>query len=109
MMTEEDKVEESIIDMLRTIADPELPVNIYELGLIYFINLSNIKKDLYGVEIVMTVTAPNCPAIETLPQEIKDKVESLKKIKYCKVTVTFDPSWDMRMMSEAAKLELGFL
>ena len=108
-MTEKDKVEESITDMLRTVADPELPVNIYELGLIYSINLSYIEKDLYNVEIVMTVTAPNCPAIETMPQEVKDKLESLEKIKECKVIVTFDPPWDMRMMSEAARLELGFL
>jgi len=103
------EVKDKIIEEIRKIYDPELPVNIYELGLIYSINLSYIEKDLYDVEIVMTVTAPNCPAIETMPQEVKDKAESLEKIKECKVTVTFDPPWDMRMMSEAAKLELGFL
>ena len=108
-MTEEEKIEEKITDVLRTIADPELPVNIYELGLIYSIKLSKVNNNTYDLDIVMTVTAPNCPAIESMPKEIKEKTESLDDIKNCNVKITFDPPWDMRMMSEAAKLELGFL
>ena len=106
----EKKVEEQVTDVLKTVHDPEIPVNIYELGLIYFVK---VKKSLSGegffVNVIMTVTSPNCPAIESLPEEITYKVEKLDSVIKCDVEVTFDPPWDRSFMSEEAKLELGFL
>ena len=104
-------IEEKVVEVLKTVYDPELPVNIYELGLIYFVivkaSLSNDQEFFVNVE--MTVTSPNCPAIETLPQDIIDGVEKLDNVLKCDVEVTFDPPWDKSFMSEEAKLELGFL
>lgn len=96
---------ENIVKVLKTIFDPEIPVDIYELGLIYdvFVNES------YEVKILMTLTSPNCPVAETLPMEIKEKVSSLDKVKDVEIELTFDPPWDKDMMSEEAKLELGML
>jgi len=112
-MTENKIVEEQVIMVLKTIYDPELPVNIYELGLIYFVTPSICKKtntkDSYNVHVEMTVTSPNCPAIESLPEEIKEKVENLESINECGVVVTFDPPWDESFMTDEAKLELGML
>lgn len=94
-----------IIARLKTIYDPEIPVDIYELGLIYEINV-----DLYGhVQITMTLTSPNCPSAEEIPQEVETKVKELEQVKELKVSLTFDPPWDKDMMSEEAQLELGFL
>ena len=105
------RVEEQVIMVLKTIYDPELPVNIYDLGLIYFVivkeSLNNDQEFFVNVE--MTVTSPNCPAIESLPQDIIDGVERLDSVIKCDVEVTFDPPWDKSFMSEEAKLELGFL
>lgn len=96
-------MENQIIEALRTCYDPEIPVNIYELGLIY-----DIKVDLSGeVEIRMTLTAPNCPAAGTLPGEVRDKAKAVPGVTDAKVEVVFDPPWDPSRMSEAAKLELG--
>ena len=91
--------------MLRTIFDPEIPVNIYELGLIYEINL--IKEDV--VEVVMTLTSPSCPVAGTLPGEVEQKVKSVSGVSDAVVELVFEPAWNQDMMSEEAKLELGFL
>ena len=96
---------EKIVKVLKTIYDPEIPVDIYELGLIYdvFVNEDN------EVKILMTLTTPNCPVAETLPVEVEDKVKSLKMIKDAEVEIKFDPPWTQDLMSEEAKLELGML
>ena len=110
-MTPEKIVEEQVIMALKTVYDPELPVNIYELGLIYFIKVKkslNVDSDFF-VNIEMTVTSPNCPAIESLPMDIIEAVEKLSSVVKCDVEVTFDPPWDRSFMSEEAQLELGFL
>jgi FeS assembly SUF system protein len=94
-----------IIDKLKTVYDPEIPVNIYDLGLIY-----NISIDEQSVaHITMTLTAPNCPVAETLPVEVEETVMSIDGIEGCKVEITFDPPWTKDMMSEEAMLDLGFL
>ena len=96
---------ETVDKVLKTIYDPEIPVDIYELGLIYdvFLNEDN------DVKILMTLTTPNCPVAESLPQEVKDKVASIEGVKSAEVEMTFDPPWSRDLMSEEAKLELGFL
>jgi len=96
---------EDVVQVLCQIYDPEIPVNIYELGLIYDVQVS----DDYEVKILMTFTAPNCPVAETLPVEIKEKVEKISKVKTATIDITWDPPWEKNMMSEEAKLELGFL
>ncbi len=98
-------LENKIVEMLKTIYDPEIPVDIFELGLIYEVR---IDEDPH-VEIDMTLTSPNCPVAETLPKEVEDKVASVEHVKSAKVNIVFDPPWDKDMMSEEAKLELGFL
>jgi len=110
-MKPEKIVEEQVIMALKTVYDPELPVNIYELGLIYFINIKkSLKVDSdFFVNVEMTVTSPNCPAIESLPMDIIEAVEKLSSVVKCDVEVTFDPPWDRSFMSEEAQLELGFL
>lgn len=96
---------EKIVRVLKTIYDPEIPVDIYELGLIYdvFVNEDN------DVKILMTLTSPNCPVAETLPVEVEEKVKSLDELKDVEVEITFDPPWTQELMSEEAKLELGML
>lgn len=103
----EDSLElgEKIVKVLKTIYDPEIPVDIYELGLIYDV-LVNEDND---VKILMTLTSPNCPVAETLPVEIEEKVKSLDLVKDAEVEITFDPPWTQDLMSEEAKLELGLL
>ena len=96
---------ENVIQTLCEIYDPEIPVNIYELGLIYDIQISKN----WDVKILMTFTAPNCPVAESMPVEIKDKVLKIKKINSVDVEITWDPPWNKDMMSDEAKLELGFL
>lgn len=98
-------VQNEAIEVLQTVFDPEIPVNIYELGLIYEVNVSN---DL-NVEIIMSLTSPFCPAAQSMPEEIKQKVGSIQGVQEVKVTVTFDPPWTQDMMSESAKLQLGFM
>lgn len=98
-------LENTIIDVLKTIYDPEIPVDVYELGLIY-----EVKIDGEGnVEIEMTLTSPNCPVAESMPKEVEDKVGAVGGVTASKVNIVFDPPWDKDMMSEEAKLELGFL
>lgn len=94
-----------VIAKLKTVYDPEIPVDIYELGLIY-----DITVDEEGnVKILMTLTSPNCPAAEEIPNDIQNKVKALEEVKELNVQITFDPPWDKDMMSEEAQLELGFL
>ena len=99
------KIGEDVVAVLCEIYDPEIPVNIYELGLIYDVQVN----DEYDVRVLMTFTAPNCPVVESLPVEIKEKIEKIKIIKSATIEITWDPPWDKSMMSEEAKLELGFL
>jgi len=99
------ETESGIIDTLKTIYDPEIPVNIYDLGLIYEIGLDKDKV----ADITMTLTAPNCPMADMIVEEVKYKVAGTKGVKDCRVTLTFDPPWDRDMMTDEAKLELGFL
>jgi FeS assembly SUF system protein len=99
------ELENNIVKTLKTIYDPEIPVDIFELGLIYEIRIN----DDGFVDIDMTLTSPNCPVAETLPKEVEDKVKAMDEISDCKVHIVFDPPWDKDMMSEEAKLELGFL
>lgn len=96
---------EKIVRVLKTIYDPEIPVDIYELGLIYDVL---INED-YDAKILMTLTSPNCPVAESLPVEIEEKVKSLDELKDVEVEITFDPPWTQELMSEEAKLELGLL
>jgi len=96
---------EAIVKKLKTIYDPEIPVDIYELGLIYDVM---VNTD-YEVKILMTLTSPNCPVAESLPREVEEKVKSIEHIKGAEVEITFDPPWSKDLMSEEAKLELGML
>ena len=96
---------EKIVKVLKTIYDPEIPVDIYELGLIYDVM---VNED-YDVKILMTLTSPNCPVAETLPVEVEEKIKSIDEIKDAEVEITFDPPWSQELMSEEAKLELGML
>jgi FeS assembly SUF system protein len=96
---------EKIVRVLKTIFDPEIPVDIYELGLIYDVF---VNED-YEVKILMTLTTPNCPVAETLPLEVEDKIKSLNEVKDAEVEITFDPPWSQDLMSDEAKLELGML
>ena len=96
---------EKIVKVLKTIYDPEIPVDIYELGLIYDV----LVNEEYEVKILMTLTSPNCPVAETLPVEVEEKVKSIDILKDVEVEITFDPPWTQDLMSEEAKLELGLL
>lgn len=99
------QVQEEAIQQIQTCYDPEIPVNIYELGLIYEVRVS---PDL-NVEVIMTLTSPFCPAAQTLPEEVKSKIQEIEGVKEVKVEVVFDPPWTQDLMSEAAKLQLGFM
>ena len=106
-MTQEEKlkIEERIVDVLKTVYDPEIPVDIYNLGLIYRIDL---HED--GIlEVDMTLTAPNCPAADFIVEDVRTKLEGIAGVKDARVNLVFDPEWDKDMMTEEAKLELGFL
>jgi len=99
------ELENTIVNVLKTIHDPEIPVDIYELGLIYEVKIDEQKN----VHIEMTLTSPNCPVAESMPKEVEDKVAAIDGVYSSKVEIVFDPPWDKDMMSEEAKLELGFL
>ena len=99
------EVKDEVVQAMQTIFDPEIPVNIYELGLIYEVNVDPVLN----VHILMTLTAPNCPAAEILPEEVKQAAESIEGVQKAEVEITFEPTWTMEMMSETAKLELGLL
>ncbi|KAB4492625.1 DUF59 domain-containing protein [Bacteroides thetaiotaomicron] len=99
------KIEEKIVAMLKTVYDPEIPVNVYDLGLIYKIDVSDNGE----VALDMTLTAPNCPAADFIMEDIRQKVESVEGVTAATINLVFEPEWDKDMMSEEAKLELGFL
>lgn len=96
---------EKIIHVTKNIYDPEIPVNIYELGLIYEVDV----KENGQVKVVMTLTAPNCPVAESLPAQVKEEIEFLTGVTEVNLEITFEPPWDMEMMSDEAKLEMGLL
>ena len=96
---------DKIVAVLKTIYDPEIPVDVYELGLIYDVM---VNED-YDVKVIMTLTTPNCPVAETLPKEVEDKIKSLKEVNDCEVEITFEPAWTKDFLSAEAKLELGML
>ena len=100
-----EKLGEEIVRVLKTIYDPEIPVDIYELGLIYDVFVNEDCE----VKILMTLTSPNCPVAESLPQEVNEKVKSLNQVKDSEIEMTFDPPWSKDLMSEEAQLELGFM
>lgn len=104
-MIDTEALKEKVIEVIKTIYDPELPVNIYELGLIYEVTVLPISN----VQIVMTLTAPSCPAAQSLPIEVDQKVREIEGVNDVHVAVTWTPPWDKSRMSEAAQLELGFL
>lgn len=104
LLTEE-QTKTAIIDVLKTVFDPEIPVNIYDLGLIYEINVFPDKN----VEVVMTLTSPNCPVAGTLPGDVEQKVKSVSGVNDVTIELVFEPPWNQEMMSEEAKLELGFM
>ena len=104
-MIDPNELGEKVVKVLKTIYDPEIPVDIYELGLIYDVF---VNED-YEVKILMTLTTPNCPVAETLPLEVEEKVKILPMVKKVKVEIVFEPTWNKDMISEEAKLELGML
>jgi FeS assembly SUF system protein len=99
------EVEELIIETLKTIYDPEIPVDIYEMGLIYEVKID----DEFNVEIDMTLTSPSCPVAESLPEEVRSKIDGMWSVKSAKVELVWEPSWSKDMMSEEALLELGMM
>lgn len=99
------KLEEDIVRMLKTVYDPEIPVDIYNLGLIYNVDVD----DSNNVTITMTLTAPNCPAADFILEDVRFKVSSIKEVNNVIVDLTFEPEWNKDMLSEEAKLDLGFL
>ncbi len=99
------ELEEKIVKILKTVYDPEIPVNVYDLGLIYDVDVDDDKN----VVITMTLTAPGCPAADFIMEDVQMKVESVEGVKSVDVRLTFEPTWHKDMMSEEAKLELGFL
>jgi len=114
-MTQEEKtlIEERIVDVLKTVYDPEIPVDIYELGMIYRIDVKDSDGSPDGgggaiVDLDMTFTAPNCPAADFILEDVRTKVESVDGVASCNANLVFEPAWDQSMMSEEARIELGF-
>ena len=105
MSLDKKDIESRVVDVLKTIFDPEIPVDIYELGLIYEVKVN----DSAFVHILMTLTSPSCPVAETMPVEVEEKVAGIKDVDGAKVEIVFDPPWTKEMMSEEALLELGFM
>ena len=99
------QTEEKIVTMLKTVYDPEIPVNIYDLGLIYKVDID----EEHNVRIDMTLTAPNCPAADFILEDVRQKIESIDGVKSVEVNLVFEPEWDRDMMTEETKLELGML
>lgn len=104
-MSELLKLEEDIVTMLKMVYDPEIPVNVFDLGLIYDVDIDDDKN----VTVTMTLTAPNCPAADFILEDVRYKVQSVKGVNNVIVNLTFEPAWNRDMLSEEAKLELGFL
>ena len=105
MIPNKETIKSAVIDVLRNVHDPEIPANIYDMGLVYGIEVTDEHK----VFITMTLTAPNCPVADSLPIEVRNNILMIEGVKDAQVDITFDPPWSMDMMSEEAKLELGFL
>ena len=101
---DKEKLKDEIIEVLKTVYDPEIPVDVYELGLIYAIDID----DEGNVKIMMTLTAPNCPVAESLPIEVKTKTETVKDVRSAEIQLVWEPAWNREMMSDEAKLKLGF-
>ena len=99
------QLEEAIIEKIKTVFDPEIPVNIYDIGLIYEVNIKEEGK----AHVLMTLTSPNCPVAESLPLEVKEKVEEVEGISKAEIELTFEPPWTMDLLTDEAKLELGML
>jgi len=106
ILNNELEMQERVIDVLKTVYDPEIPVNIYDLGLIYRIELNEDNTEL---SVDMTLTAPNCPAADFIVEDVRQKLEVISGLKKVEVNLVFEPEWDKNMMSEEAKMELGFL
>ena len=102
--TEKTKIEEHIVDVLKTVYDPEIPVNIWDLGMIYKIDVNEDGN----VDVDMTFTAPNCPAADFILEDVRTKVESVDSVKSANINLVFEPAWDQSMMTEEACVELGF-
>lgn len=100
------QMEKIVVDVLKTVYDPEIPVDIYELGLIYEIKPSD---DFKHIDIDMTLTSPACPVAESMPAEVEQKVQGIEGVESCKVEIVFDPPWEKDMMSEEALVELGMI
>lgn len=103
--THDTDLAQRVIDTIKTCYDPEIPVDIWELGLIYEINIDEENN----LNVIMTLTSPSCPVAETLPPEVEDKLREVEGIRSAKIEITFEPSWEKEMMSEVAQLELGFM
>lgn len=101
----DDELREKVIDVLHTCYDPEIPIDIYELGLIYKIDVMPVNN----IMVEMTLTSPMCPVAESLPAEVQEKIKGMPEVNDAQVEVVFDPPWEQEMMSEAARLELGFM
>jgi len=104
-MVNKDELSAKIVDTLKTIFDPEIPVNIYDLGLVYDIHIDDDAK----VEIKMTLTSPNCPVVDSLLQEVYDKLKLIEGVSSTMLNIVFEPPWDKSMMSDSAKLDLGLI
>lgn len=108
------ETEERVVEMLKTVYDPEIPVNVYDLGLIYRIEVEKASEEAteeegpFTLEVDMTLTAPNCPAADYIVEDVQQKLESVKGLEKVKVNLVFEPEWDKDMMTEEAKVELGF-
>lgn len=102
--SEKTKIEEQIVDVLKTVYDPEIPVNIFDLGMIYKIDV----QDDSTVDVDMTFTAPSCPAADFILEDVRTKIEGLSLVKSANINLVFEPAWDQSMMSEEARVELGF-
>ena len=100
------EMQEKVIDVLKTVYDPEIPVNIYDLGLIYRIELEN---DNTALRVDMTLTAPNCPAADFILEDVRQKLEAIQGLEHVDVNLVFEPEWTKDMMSEEAKVEMGFM
>lgn len=105
IISEDAQLAQRVIDVIKTCYDPEIPVDVWELGLIYEININSDNE----LNVTMTLTSPSCPVAETLPPEIEDKLRGIDGIKSAKIELTFEPTWEKDMMSEVAQLELGFM
>jgi FeS assembly SUF system protein len=105
IITKNTELMQRVIEEIKTCFDPEIPVDIWELGLIYELNLDEENN----LKVLMTLTSPNCPVAETLPAEVEQKLRLVPGVNTCKLDLTFEPSWDKNMMSEVAQLELGFM